>query len=652
MTPAKACVITVLLMGLWTPSVPAQTLRENGASLLLAEVPLAHESDAARLSAAGFDVAGVNRRALTAQIAARPQDLSRIAGLGFAYTVKDMGRPLRESAEAFGGYSNPAELEAFLDQIVAAHPDLVQKVVLKDALFEGQKLMAAKITADVSHEHARPAFLLDAQHHAREVMTPEIAKDAIGVLASGYGTDPRVTAWLDAIEIWIVASVNPDGAMYVFDHDRNWRKNRHPGCAVDLNRNYGWNWNACQGSSGECLSETYRGAGPASEPETQGMTDLVDRIRPLFNLSYHSYGEYLLYPYGCEDPGEMAVYDNLARGLGGLLEDDTGATGQYTSGPGWSSIYTTDGTSDDTLYGRYGTFAFVIEVNCCSFQPDFAQWRDVTVARQRVAWQYFLDQTLASSSLQGRVTDTSTGLPLAATVSLQEVALTRGETPRRASAAGQFGWPVLGSRTYHATFSLPGYADQTHEVVVGTGPALLDIALVPTLPAAVPHDPSPALGALSQSTGTLFEWSSEGAASFEVHLGRSASPPPVATVTEPRFATQGLDLGETYYWQIVALGSWGRAAGPLWSFSTRPCALTSAKKAGNPFRLVVDGQGFAPGQTLLVDGVPAPFTLVKSAARLVAKGAGLKALAPKGKTVSLVVRDSSGGESEPFAFGW
>ena len=110
--------------------------------------------------------------------------------------------------------------------------------------------IAAQITADVGHDHDRPVFLLDAQHHAREVMTPEIAKDAIGYLASGYGTDPRVTAWLDAIEIWVVASVNPDGAMYVFDHDRNWRKNRHPGCAVDLNRNYGWNWNACEGSSG------------------------------------------------------------------------------------------------------------------------------------------------------------------------------------------------------------------------------------------------------------------------------------------------------------------------------------------------------------------------------------------------------------------
>lgn len=648
----KACAAALLLVGLCISSSPAHPSPENGAPFLLIEVPLAREADASRLSAAGLDVAGVNRRALTAQVVVSPEELSRLAGLGFTYTVKDTGRPLRERAEALGEYTDPAELEAFIDQTVAAHPDLVQKVILKDALFEGQKLLAVKITADVSQDHDRPVFLLDAQHHAREVMTPEIAKDAIGVLASEYGTDPRVTAWLDAIEIWVVASVNPDGAMYVFTVNNLWRKNRDPACAVDLNRNYGWNWNSCGGSSEECSNETYHGSGPESEPETQAMAALVDRIRPMFSLSYHSYGEYLLYPYGCEDPGEMAVYDDLARGLGGLLEDDTGATGRYTTGPGWSAIYTTDGTSDDTFYGRYGAFSFVIEVNCCAFQPDYGRWRDITVQRQRTAWQYFLDETLAYPSIQGRVTDASTGQPLAATVSLQEVALNRGEVPRRASGVGRFGWPVQGNQTYHATFSQPGYASQIREVAVGAGPALVEAALAPASPATVPHDPSPSSGTLSQDTGTLLAWASEGATSFEVHLGTSESPPLMASVAEPRFAPQGLELGKTYFWQIVAVGPWGKSPGPMWSFSTRPCAITSVKKAGNPFRLVVDGQGFAANQTLLVDGAPAPLTLVKSATRLVAKGAGFKPLVPGGETVSLVVRDLAGGESAPYAFRW
>ncbi len=111
-------------------------------------------------------------------------------------------------------------------------------------------------------------------------------------------------------------------------------------------------------------------------------------------------------------------------------------------------------------------------------------------------------------------------------------------------------------------------------------------------------------------------------------------------------------IGTIYYWQVVALGSWGKTAGPVWSFSTRPYAITGAKKAANPFRLLVDGTGFSEGCTLTVDGTAVATTLVRNTTRLVGKGAGLKALVPKGKTVQLVVVDGAGGLSEPFPFSW
>ena len=52
-----------------------------------------------------------------------------------------------------------------------------------------------------------------------------------------------------------------------------------------------------------------------------------------------------------------------------------------------------DGGSTDTEYGRYGTYSYTVEVNTSSFQPDYATWRDITVQRQRTAWQFFLDKT-------------------------------------------------------------------------------------------------------------------------------------------------------------------------------------------------------------------------------------------------------------------
>src|SRR4029077_3162538 len=91
-------------------------------------------------------------------------------------------------------------------------------------------------------------------------------------------------------------------------------------------------------------NETFRGTAGGSEPETQGLMQLTSNVRPLFTLSYHSYGEYLMYPYGCSDPDEMAALDEVGQGLNAILQNDAGVTGQYATGPGWSTIYLAEGT--------------------------------------------------------------------------------------------------------------------------------------------------------------------------------------------------------------------------------------------------------------------------------------------------------------------
>ena len=63
-----------------------------------------------------------------------------------------------------------------------------------------------------------------------------------------------------------------------------WRKNRQPNAGssavgTDLNRNWGFQWGCCGGSSGTFSSETYRGAAPFSAPETQRVRDFVQSRR-------------------------------------------------------------------------------------------------------------------------------------------------------------------------------------------------------------------------------------------------------------------------------------------------------------------------------------------------------------------------------------
>lgn len=626
--------------------------QDEGPHYLLT-VPLRSQADLQSLAASRLDIAGVNRSAATVSVVATERDFQTLARLGLTYKLVDVSHPIRQKAEALSDYTDPQEMSAFLDQVQAQYPTIAKKYVIKDPLFEGQIQYAMKITKDVDQDNQRPVFLLDAQHHAREVMTPEISKDAVDYLTSRYATDPQVQHWVDNIEIWVVTIVNPDGAMYVFTTDNMWRKNRHPDCAVDINRNYDWSWNRCNGSDDYCESDVYRGTGPASEPETQGMISLMVGKHPIFNLTYHSYGEYILYPEGCTDADETDSLGDIGQALNSILQNDQGQTGQYATGPSWSTIYVTDGSSDDEAYGKYGVFSYCIEVNSSDFQPDYATWRDITVQRQRTAWQFFLDETLNAPSIRGHVTDSSTGLPVSAGLSLQEVTFTHGEVQRAADENGFYHWVTQANKTYHITFSAPGYVNQTHEVSVASGPASLDVQLVPTNPSNVPSDPVPADAAKNQALSVQLSWQGQATGGFDVYFGTSSDAPKVGNVSDTSYTTPALATGTTYYWKVVAITGSGPVSGPVWSFSTFPYGITSVKKVGSPFRLYVYGSGFTDGCFATLNGTQAPQTVYQGSDRLLLKkGSALKALAPKGTPIQVVVEDSAGNVSPPFTFQW
>ena len=80
------------------------------------------------------------------------------------------------------------------------------------------------------------------------------------------------------------------------------RDNRDGTYGVDLNRNYGykWGWDNL-GSSPNTASETYRGEGPFSEPESQAVRDLFGQNNFQALVSYHNYSQVILYPWGYKE---------------------------------------------------------------------------------------------------------------------------------------------------------------------------------------------------------------------------------------------------------------------------------------------------------------------------------------------------------------
>lgn len=428
-----------------------------------------------------FDIAGADHQSGRIQIIAKQEELLRLKELNLNFEIlEDSESILRDSD--LQNYTDPEEMEQFLFNIASQYPDLMELVLLRNDLFEGHNLWAVKITSS-KKSTPKPVFLMDGQHHAREVMTAEITKDAIEYLLSNYGKDERVTKWVDEIEIWIVPIVNPDGAAFVFRQNPWWRKNRHPQCAVDLNRNYPITWNKCRGSSGNCTDETYRGQSAGSEPETQGMVALMHTLRPQFYLTYHSYGQYIIYPYGCDYTPEDNTFYEIAQGLNAILEDDNGNRGRYRVGTSFNTLYVTDGTSDDEPYAKYGGFPFTIEVNSDrsgGFQPNYTKWRDITVQRQRVAWAYFLEKTLNAPQIKGTVYNAFTKKPLEnVQFTVEGIKWDVFEEARKSDERGRFFFIAQKNKEYTLNFTKDGYFEYQVKVQVGEGPVEIQVPLIP-----------------------------------------------------------------------------------------------------------------------------------------------------------------------------
>ena len=134
----------------------------------------------------------------------------------------------------------------------------------------------AKVSDNVAEDEDEPEVLVDALHHAREHLTTEQALALLRWLTDDYGSDETVTRLVDSREICIIFALNPDGMRYDLTGDpyRAWRKNRQRDAAgdalfTDLNRNYGYRWGCCGGSSGNAVVASptaARGRSPRPRP--------------------------------------------------------------------------------------------------------------------------------------------------------------------------------------------------------------------------------------------------------------------------------------------------------------------------------------------------------------------------------------------------
>ncbi|MBI2520695.1 MAG: zinc carboxypeptidase [Bdellovibrio sp.] len=420
-----------------------------------------------------FEVLGVDLKNKTIDLYLSSEELQTVRRSGYQLTVvEEKNLMLAPDAQ----YKTAQEIAAFLQQVNQRFPEITKLESIGKSV-EGRDIWALKISDNASiNEPEESKIFFNGMHHAREVMTPEIMIDLIEKLTQGYGSDDTITNWVESNEVWVVPMLNVDGNNRVWTSNSMWRKNVAYGQGVDINRNYPYKWGSCNGSSGSTWSDTYRGPAAGSELETKAVMELVSRTRPVFSISYHSYSELVIYPYGCDGvrTETRAVVEPIGTEIGRLLG--------YSPGTAWELLYSVDGGDIDWLYGQYQVLPYVIEVNASSegFQPNYAKWRDKTVAKNRAGWRYLLER-LSGSGLKGQVRGASEQELAQGEVTLKVFIVQEGKRTLfqnyRVNPDGSF-HIILNPGTIDVEVMRAGRSGPTHAgLVIGNGRLDMDISL-------------------------------------------------------------------------------------------------------------------------------------------------------------------------------
>jgi hypothetical protein len=330
---------------------------------------------------AGYDIASVEEKASGIELAlvldrAERNGLRR-RGLQLRVWRDARGRTqtrlaalqARDGFKVWRDYDGADGIAAELRRIASQHPDLAELHVL-GRTHRGRDILAVRVTKNVANTRpgSKPGVLYQGTTHAREWISTEVTRRLLRWFVASADTSLIVQRVLERSELWFVPVVNPDGYQYSFRGDRLWRKNLRDNNGngavdssdgVDLNRNYPRHWNYDdEGSTSAITSETYRGPGPASEPETQANMALFDMADLRFSISYHSFGRLLLYEQSWQSQTPSAD-DPVYVALSGT--DRRPAIPDYNPGVG-ADLYTTNGDFGDWSHGDKGVLSWTVEL--------------------------------------------------------------------------------------------------------------------------------------------------------------------------------------------------------------------------------------------------------------------------------------------------
>lgn len=417
-------------------------------------------ADLKMLSDLDMDIDGVF--GTWARVYALDEEVQKLRNLGFVVNALPEEPVPLEAPGAQPSYHTYETLTQDLQKIADDHPNLARLTTIGKSI-QGRELWVMKISDHPDLEEDEPEVRYIAAMHGDEVVGKEMCVYLLDLLTDSYGTDPRITSLVDATEIWVLPSMNPDGTAAA----RRYNANNY-----DLNRNFPDQFTD--------PNDTTVGR----QIETAHVMNWTAGRSFVHSANFHGGTLVANYPYD-GTPSGASVYswspdDGLFRSLARTYADLNPALYASNSDPSYdrgicngADWYNVRGGMQDWAYVWRGEKDVTLEISTVKWPsadqlPTF--WED-----NREAMLSYLERVHAG--VRGVVTDASTGLPVAATVRVagnDRLGFTDPDV-------GDYHRLLLPGR-YDLEFSATGYGTRlVRDVLVETASpaARLDVALDP-----------------------------------------------------------------------------------------------------------------------------------------------------------------------------
>jgi len=203
------------------------------------------------------------------------------------------------SSSALGKYVRSNQIYTFMEQLAHSHKKIMSLTNIGKS-YEGKPLMVAKFSTGAG----RPAIFVNSGMHSREWIAHASMVWIMNELATKYGSDSKITSFLDKFDVYLMPLVNPDGYDYSHDKERFWRKTRSRTSSgrcmgADPNRNWDANFGG-EGTSSNPCSDIFHGVRAFSEAETAALSRFLTSIKGDLKMyiDVHSYSQFWMTPHG------------------------------------------------------------------------------------------------------------------------------------------------------------------------------------------------------------------------------------------------------------------------------------------------------------------------------------------------------------------